>query len=64
MLLKDFLEGFIEIYKYTLCEYSNEKSICRRYLNCFFKAFTKSQNEKILTDKHKQAIKRRRLNDG
>ena len=59
---KIYLEAFQEIYRFTTCDYSNVNSICRRFVNCFFKAFTKKENDKIRAAKDKKAIKRRRLN--
>ena len=52
---KIYLEAFQEIYQFTTCDYSNANSICLRFVNCFFKAFTKKENNKIKAAKDKKA---------
>ena len=45
--MKIYLEAFKEIYSYTGYRFPNERSIFKRFINCFFKAFTKNANDKI-----------------
>ena len=44
---KIYLEAFKEIYSYTGYRVPNERSIIRRFINWFFKAFTTNANDKI-----------------
>ena len=61
--IKHLLVGFQQIYEAFHLSFESETRILRRLINCFSKAFSKQQSDKIRAEKGKKdIIKRRRLN--
>jgi len=58
---KIFLEAFTYIYNCTNYEFDNIESILRRFTNCFFKGFVKTETDKIKNDNDTKQRKKRKL---
>ena len=56
-----FLHAFKLIYESTGYSFSNIEQIIRRFVNCFFKAFTKDATNKLKVENDKRRTKKRRL---
>ena len=55
-----FLDAYQIIYESTAFEFENVLAICRRFNNCFIKAFIKNANDN-LKSKDSKAVKQRRI---
>ena len=60
---KIFLQGFQHIYESSGCNFLNIDNIMRRFINCFFKGYAKTETDQIRADKGKESNrKKRKLN--
>ena len=58
-----FLEAYDIIHNVTDYNFSNIRSINKRFSNCFFKAFVKQETDKVAKSKNVKSLKKRKLDN-